>query len=255
MTEPAIYFKLILEHLTDTGYSSLRRTKTRRRFVMKNKISKRRPYSAQAMVEYVLLIELIALVSLVGIKTLGNKARNSFATAALSMAAPENTGSGASNAIVVPPQRLNPLNFLSDKPLNPNNVNSSGRGDAVAEYALKQIGSYKDGNWCLRAVNDAFQSAGGARLSYNSAKDAYNAQRAQGNVNTFDPSDPPPKGAAIFWPPTKANGYNGHVAVSLGDGRVMSSGWDGQPSAVWDIGKLNKMEGGVAPNGWIPPPQ
>jgi len=207
------------------------------------------------MVEYVLLIELIALVSVVGIKTLGDKARNSFATAALSMSASENSGSGASNTVVVPFQRSNPLNFLSNNPLNPNNTNSSGRGDAVADWALKSVGSNKDNGWCLRFVNDAFQNAGGQRLSYNSAKDAYNAQRSQGNMNTFDPSDPPPKGAAIFWPATKANGGNGHVAVSLGDGRVMSSGWDGQPSAVWDINKLNKMEGGVAPNGWIPPPQ
>ena len=96
--------------------------------------------------------------------------------------------------------------------------------DRAVSWALAQVGRGDYDYWCLKFSLDAYRigagrtvpSAGWARQWW----DQRPAQQRRGDAS-------PPKGALVFWNWTgTVDGINrnwGHVGVSLGDGRVVSS--------------------------------
>jgi len=96
--------------------------------------------------------------------------------------------------------------------------------DRAVAWALAQVGRRDYDYWCLKFSLDAYRigagrtvaGAGWARLWW----DQRPAQQRRGDLN-------PPKGALVFWNWTgTVDGIYrnwGHVGVSVGDGRVVSS--------------------------------
>ena len=89
--------------------------------------------------------------------------------------------------------------------------------NAVA-WAEDQLGSTQWDGYCLEFVLDAYNQAGANIGSADSAIDYWNGYTGTKNP----PNTNPPVGALIFYGPTSSNPY-GHVAMSVGNGRAISS--------------------------------
>ena len=81
--------------------------------------------------------------------------------------------------------------------------------DAAVERFESRIGSTNYENWCERAVENAFGTQG----HYASAIEDWESQDQHGDWRHA------PRGAMVFYDTSS----DGHVALSLGDGRVVSS--------------------------------
>ena len=96
-------------------------------------------------------------------------------------------------------------------------ANDPAEGSAVA-WAEDQLGSTQWDGYCLEFVLDAYNQAGANIGSADSAIDYWNGYTGTKNP----PNTNPPVGALIFYGPTSSNPY-GHVAMSVGNGRAISS--------------------------------
>lgn len=88
--------------------------------------------------------------------------------------------------------------------------------------------------WCLGLVNKAYQSADRpiGNLAKGTAYESFQAYRDQGQIHQ---EFPPPRGAIVFYD-WKSNGQNiGHVGISLGDGKYVSTATSGAPTHVTDV--------------------
>ena len=92
---------------------------------------------------------------------------------------------------------------------------AASKEDKVANAARSYVGSRNYYELCLQLCGDAYAKAGYPFKRYGSAIQAYNAMRRK--VQRSDK-----KGALMFWDarPTRPNG---HVAIYIGDGRVVTS--------------------------------
>jgi hypothetical protein len=75
--------------------------------------------------------------------------------------------------------------------------------------------------WCLQFVYDAFRQAGTPLDAVTGANN--NPVRWWNSHGTHHADQNPPRGAWVFWGKTKYNGL-GHVAISLGNGQILSTG-------------------------------
>ncbi len=112
---------------------------------------------------------------------------------------------------------------------------TSTKADRAAAWAQSMVGATGWDGWCERFVENAYGVSG----KYASAVAHYNAVRGQVSTNGT-----PPKGAIVFYSAAAINGYYGHVMISLGDGRyvttagsikIVGQSWPGAPYLGWYI--------------------
>jgi hypothetical protein len=115
--------------------------------------------------------------------------------------------------------------------------------DAVVEMAKKYNGSGDYYNLCLKLANDIYKNAGYGFKRYDSAILAANAMRKK--IQSKDK-----KGALMFWDTRNGSRPYGHVAIYLGDNKVLTSwtAWGGystgnKVSIVSRDTMLNKIPG------------
>jgi cell wall-associated NlpC family hydrolase len=100
-------------------------------------------------------------------------------------------------------------------------ANDPAEGSAVA-WAEDQLGSTGWDGLCLQFVHDAYSQAGTEISSQSTASDsAIDFWNGYGGTKNPASTDPP-VGALIFYDATSYNPY-GHVAISVGNGRAISS--------------------------------
>lgn len=111
--------------------------------------------------------------------------------------------------------------------------------DEAVAWALGQVGSYRDAGYCLRFVDLAYGRTSGPASAYqvwtNSPADLHHPADAR-----------PPRGALVVWSPAIGGGH-GHIAISLGDGRMVTT-TDGAVSVQPIAGFADS-----AYWGWMPP--
>lgn len=94
---------------------------------------------------------------------------------------------------------------------------ATDRRDRAVDWFKRRNGQAVYDGLCQKAVELAY----GREFVYASATAAYRAAVTQGKLKT---TGIPPKGAWVYW---AASTSNGHVALSLGDGRVFSTNASG----------------------------
>ncbi len=130
---------------------------------------------------------------------------------------------------------------------------SSAGSDALAWEASQLSCCAVDWeNWCLKFVIDAYQNAG-QDIPLISAGTAALALANVKDAGKLTADENPPCGAILFWSASSANGGDGHVVISNGDGTVSSSGWPGWTGSTnAQISWLDQMENASAA-GWFLP--
>jgi hypothetical protein len=140
-----------------------------------------------------------------------------------------------------------------------------GGGSAADQAAVAWAESYLPGHpnagtasqWnemCLAFVYQAFLKGGidittFATNARNDPIDFWNTWNGRGTRS--GPTADPPYGALVFWGPNPPYDYDGHVAISLGDGTVVTSEAANLGSGV-HIAAISTISAGGAPNlGWI----
>lgn len=91
--------------------------------------------------------------------------------------------------------------------------NPRGADQAVV-WALSQVGVYRDAGYCLRFVDLAFGRSSGPASAYLVWTRSPSALHRTSGL--------PPRGAIVVWSSAIGRGH-GHIAVSLGDGRMVST--------------------------------
>ena len=86
----------------------------------------------------------------------------------------------------------------------------------VEKVAKKYEGSNNYYNLCLKLANDIYEQAGYRFKRYGSAIQAANAMRKK--IQSKDK-----KGALMFWDTRNGSRPDGHVAIYLGDNKVLTS--------------------------------
>ncbi len=130
------------------------------------------------------------------------------------------------------------------------------RAETAIDLFAQNLGTSWKENYCLAAVKDAWGRTTGTgdspMLFGGSASENLNSIRNSPNFHAYDGSIPP-RGAAVFYPATDNNDGFGHVCISLGDGRVITTGWPGKPVSIMSIEEMSRMEGVSQPAGWVNP--
>lgn len=91
--------------------------------------------------------------------------------------------------------------------------NPRGAEQAVA-WALSQVGVYRDAGYCLRFVDLAYGRTSGPASAYLVWTRSPSALHRTSGM--------PPRGAIVVWSSAIGGGH-GHIAISLGDGRMVST--------------------------------
>ncbi|MEI2643364.1 MAG: hypothetical protein U0R28_08225 [Candidatus Nanopelagicales bacterium] len=105
-------------------------------------------------------------------------------------------------------------------------------------WAMSQVGTVRDVGHCLRFVDLAFGHASGPPSAY--------LVWTQAPPELRHTSGTPPPGAVVVWSSAIGDGH-GHIAISLGDGRMVST-TDGAVSVLPIAGFSDS-----AYYGWMPP--
>ncbi len=158
------------------------------------------------------------------------------------------TLAGAGSAVVAatavttdPASATLPLTGLGPSEVDallPDGYRNPRTADQAVQWALSQVGVYRDSGYCLRFVDLAYGRTSGPASAYQ--------------VWTHSPaalhqvSGTPPRGAVVVWSSAIGDGH-GHIAVSLGDGRMVST--TGGAVAVLQI----RGFADDAYLGWMPP--
>ncbi|WP_133799463.1 CHAP domain-containing protein [Kribbella caucasensis] len=142
----------------------------------------------------------------------------------LGLVAPLAIAAGGSDTCVATPTEAPPTDCR--KPIDTDTRDIPGADEAVAR-ALRLVGGHGYYQLCARLAANIW---GRPRAGYFSAAEQWRQMVAAGNARAGDRK--PPVGALVFW---ETGGPYGHVAVYVGDGRVVSN----------DIGDRVPGEGGV----------
>jgi cell wall-associated NlpC family hydrolase len=86
--------------------------------------------------------------------------------------------------------------------------------EAAVTWALGQVGVARDSGHCLRFVDLAYGRGSGPPSAH--------LVWTLGPAQLRHPSGTPPRGAVVVWSSAIGGGH-GHIAISLGDGRMVST--------------------------------
>lgn len=120
----------------------------------------------------------------------------------------------------------------------PRGYSNPRSAERAVQWALGQVGVTRDNGYCLRFVNLAFGRPSGppsAHLVWGHAPPRLRHR-----------SGPPPRGALVVWSSAIGGGH-GHIGVSLGNGRMVST-----TSGPVSVLKIRTYSPG-AYLGWLPP--
>ena len=120
----------------------------------------------------------------------------------------------------------------------PDDYSNPRTADGAVQWALSQVGVNRDSGFCLRFVNLAFGRASGPPSAFLVWTRSPPALHHTSGV--------PPRGAVVVWSSAIGGGH-GHIAISLGDGRMVST-TEGPVSVVPIAGFAD-----AAYLGWMPP--
>jgi hypothetical protein len=136
----------------------------------------------------------------------------STVTADLHLAAGASPASGSSSRAAMTPVSAEPTSAAATVPELPKAASMQAHStkiDAAIDRFESKIGSSQYEDYCERAVENAFGTQG----HYASAIEDWHSQQQHSDWQHA------PKGAMVFYDTSS----DGHVALSLGDGRVVSS--------------------------------
>jgi hypothetical protein len=120
----------------------------------------------------------------------------------------------------------------------PEGYSNPRTAESAVQWALSQVGVHRDSGYCLRFVNLAYGRASGPPSAFLVWTRSPPALHHTSGV--------PPRGAVVVWSSVIGRGH-GHIAISLGDGRMVST-TDGPVSVVPIAGFAD-----TAYLGWMPP--
>lgn len=112
-------------------------------------------------------------------------------------------------------------------------------------YATTRVGAVRDVGWCLKFVANAYGFTG---AGYQSAWYNYTVFKRWNMVAT---SGAPPRGALVWYGPGPL--AQGHVAISLGDGRIVSTTSNGHAVGIQPLAYRPDYKGwsyATFPNGY-----
>lgn len=122
--------------------------------------------------------------------------------------------------------------------LLPGGYSNPRSADEAVAWAMSQVGTVRDVGHCLRFVDLAYGRPSGPPSAY--------LVWTQSPAELHHSSGTPPRGAVVVWSSAIGGGH-GHIAISLGDGRMVST-TDGAVSVLPIAGFSDS-----AYFGWMPP--
>ncbi len=120
----------------------------------------------------------------------------------------------------------------------PRGYSNPRSAQAAVEWAMSQVGVHRDAGYCLRFVDLAYGRTSGPASAYLVWTGSPSALHRTSGV--------PPRGALVLWSSAIGRGH-GHIAISLGDGRMVST--TRGPVSILPI----KGFADSAYYGWMPP--
>jgi hypothetical protein len=96
----------------------------------------------------------------------------------------------------------------------PSGFRNPRSAELAVRWALSQVGAVRDSGFCLRFVDLAFGRASGPPSAH--------LVWTQSPPELHHTEGTPPRGAVVVWSSAIGGGH-GHIAVSLGDGRMVST--------------------------------
>lgn len=122
--------------------------------------------------------------------------------------------------------------------LLPDGYQNPRSAEEAVQWALSQVGVFRDSGYCLRFVDLAFGRGSGPPSAYMVWA------RSHPSLHHFDAD--PPRGAVVVWSNSIGRGH-GHIAISVGNGRMVST--TGGAVAILPIRGFADS----AYFGWMPP--
>lgn len=119
----------------------------------------------------------------------------------------------------------------------PSGYRNPRTSEQAVAWALSQVGVTRDNGFCLRFVDLAFGRGSGPASAY---------LVWTGSPDRLHHTGLPPRGALVVWSNAIGRGH-GHIAISLGDGRMVST--TSGPVSILPI----KGFADSAYYGWMPP--
>lgn len=106
------------------------------------------------------------------------------------------------------------MNVSDVDALLPSGYHNPRSADQAVAWALSQVGVHRDSGYCLRFVDLAYGRASGPASAYLVWTRSPSALHRTSGI--------PPRGAVVVWSSAIGGGH-GHIAISLGDGRMVST--------------------------------
>lgn len=119
----------------------------------------------------------------------------------------------------------------------PSGYTNPRTAEQAVAWALSQVGVHRDSGYCLRFVDLAYGRTSGPASAY---------LVWTGSPAAMHHSGMPPRGALVVWSSAIGRGH-GHIAISLGDGRMVST-----TSGAVSILQIQGFSD-AAYYGWMPP--
>lgn len=155
------------------------------------------------------------------------------------------TFAGSGTAVVIAgasgrsaPMSLSTMSAGDVDAMLPSGYANPRSAQAAVRWALSQVGVHRDSGYCLRFVDLAFGRTSGPASAH--------LVWTQSSARLHHTDGVPPAGAVVVWSSAIGDGH-GHIAVSLGDGRMVST-TDGPVSILPIRGFADD-----AYLGWMPP--
>ncbi len=120
----------------------------------------------------------------------------------------------------------------------PDGYHNPRSAEAAVQWALSQVGVNRDSGFCLRFVDLAFGRGSGPASAHQ--------VWTESDPSLHHTAGTPPRGSVVVWSSAIGGGH-GHIAVSLGDGRMVST-TSSQVSILSIAGFADS-----AYLGWMPP--
>lgn len=96
----------------------------------------------------------------------------------------------------------------------PTDYRNPRSAEQAVTWAVSQVGVYRDAGYCLRFVDLAYGRSSGPASAYLVWTRSPSALHRTSGM--------PPRGAIVVWSSAIGGGH-GHIAISLGDGRMVST--------------------------------